>query len=112
MRSGTDVPAELVARFRDDAPANAGSLAPGLQSGTAGIAWVLAEHARYAGDPEEQRTAVRIATGLAKYTIRHPTGLSVLGGGEERFHADLGGGSAGVLLGLARVLDGPGTPPA
>ena len=81
---------------------------PGLYTGVAGWAYTLAEHARYSGEPDEQRTAVRIATGLAKYAIRRPAGLRVLGGGEERFHADLGGGSAGVLLALARVLDGPG----
>lgn len=81
---------------------------PGLYTGVAGWAYTLAEHARHAGAPEEQRTALRIATGLAKYAIRRPEGLRVLGGGEERFHADLGGGSAGVLLALARVLDGPG----
>ncbi|MFF6981382.1 class III lanthionine synthetase LanKC [Streptomyces sp. NPDC008343] len=79
---------------------------PGLYTGVAGWAYTLAEHARCAG-PGDRGTALRVATGLAKYAIRHPRGLRLLGGGEERFHADLGSGSAGVLLALARVLDGP-----
>ncbi|WP_354637099.1 class III lanthionine synthetase LanKC [Kitasatospora camelliae] len=81
---------------------------PGLYTGVAGWAYTLADHADHAGGPEDRRTALHIATGLAKYAIRHADGLRVLGGGEERFHADLGSGSAGVLLALARVLDGPG----
>ncbi|MFY4722289.1 class III lanthionine synthetase LanKC [Streptomyces sp. LaBMicrA B280] len=81
---------------------------PGLYLGVAGWAYCLAEHAHHTGDPGEHTTAVRIATGLAKYTIRHPSGLRVLAGGQERFTADLASGSAGVLLALARVLDGPG----
>ncbi|MFD6529738.1 class III lanthionine synthetase LanKC [Streptomyces sp. NPDC060184] len=81
---------------------------PGLYSGVAGLAYALAEHAQHAGGPGERWPALRVATGLAKYAIRHPDGLRVLGAAEERFHADLGSGSAGVLLALARVLDGPG----
>ncbi|AUG80274.1 hypothetical protein CFP65_5577 [Kitasatospora sp. MMS16-BH015] len=81
---------------------------PGLHQGVAGWAYTLAEHAHHGGGPAERQAAVRIATGLAKYAIRHPSGLRVLGGGQERYSADLGSGSAGVLLALARVLDGPG----
>ncbi|MFD6421100.1 class III lanthionine synthetase LanKC [Streptomyces sp. NPDC060198] len=92
---------------------------PGLHTGLAGPVYALAEYADYAeraepaghvGGPGERATALRVATGLAKYAIRHPDGLRVLGAAEERFHADLGSGSAGVLLALARVLDGPGAP--
>lgn len=80
---------------------------PGLYAGVGSWAFTLAEHADHAGGPADLRTAVRIATGLAKYTIRHPSGFRVLGAGQERFKADLGTGGAGVLLALARVLDGP-----
>ncbi|WP_424858075.1 class III lanthionine synthetase LanKC [Streptomyces sp. SAI-170] len=79
---------------------------PGLYTGVSGWAYTLAEHAQHS-DGAELDTAVRVATGLAKYAIRHPRGLRLLGGGEERYHADLGSGSAGVLLALARILDGP-----
>ncbi|MEV7117576.1 class III lanthionine synthetase LanKC [Kitasatospora griseola] len=81
---------------------------PGLYLGVAGWAYALAEHAHRTGDAAEQQVAVRIATGLAKYAVRHPSGLRVLAGGQERYTADLASGSAGVLLALTRVLDGPG----
>ncbi|MEV5986160.1 class III lanthionine synthetase LanKC [Streptomyces sp. NPDC052051] len=80
---------------------------PGLYLGVAGWAFTLAEHAHHSGDPGERDMALRIATGLAKYTIRHPSGLRVLAGGQERYTSDLASGSAGVLLALTRVLDGP-----
>lgn len=80
---------------------------PGLYAGVGSWAFTLAEHARFAGGADDERMAVRLATGIAKYAIRHPSGLRVLGAGQERYKADLGTGSAGVLLALARVLDGP-----
>ena len=41
--TGSDVPQEIVARFRKEALANRGELPPGLHVGSAGVAWVLAE---------------------------------------------------------------------
>lgn len=83
------------------------SVEPGLYTGVASWVYALAEHADAAGGPQDRETAVRVATSLAKYTVRFPGGLRVLGAFEPRYHCDLAGGSAGVLLALARVLHGP-----
>jgi tRNA A-37 threonylcarbamoyl transferase component Bud32 len=83
------------------------SVEPGLYTGLASWAYAMAEHADHAGGPDDRATAVRIATSLAKYTVRFPGGLRVLGSFEPRFHCDLATGGAGVLLALARVLGGP-----
>ena len=40
---GAEVPQEFVARFRRDALASADALPPGLQAGSAGVAWTMAE---------------------------------------------------------------------
>lgn len=84
------------------------SVEPGLYAGVAGRAFALAEHAARTGDAPDRAAAVRVATGLAKYAIRRPDGLRVIGSLEERFHADLGSGSAGVLLAVSHVLRAPG----
>lgn len=86
------------------------SVEPGLYAGVASWAFAAAEHADQAGRGDEQAhaDAIRIATGLAKYVVRGPGGLRVLGSFESRYHADLATGSAGVLLALARLLRGTG----
>ncbi|MFC1419048.1 class III lanthionine synthetase LanKC [Streptacidiphilus cavernicola] len=83
------------------------SVEPGLYTGVGSWAYAHAEHADHAGGPDDRATAVRIATSLAKYTVRFGGGLRVLGSFEPRYHADLATGSAGVLLALARVVKGP-----
>lgn len=88
------------------------SVEPGLYTGLASWAWAHADHADHAGDPADRATAVRIATSLAKYTVRFGGGLRVLGSFEHRYHADLATGSAGVLLALARVTKPAQAPPA
>lgn len=80
------------------------SVQPGLYQGAASWAFTMATHAAHAGDHRDHTTAVRIAGGLAKYAIRRPRGLCVLGSLESRFHSDLASGGAGVLLALTRVL--------
>ncbi|MFJ2959254.1 class III lanthionine synthetase LanKC [Streptomyces sp. NPDC087270] len=56
--SGVTVHEDLVARFRRDALATAGSLPPGLHVGLAGVAWVLADH----GYLDEARDLLAAAT--------------------------------------------------
>lgn len=56
---GAAVDGEIVARFRRDALAAAGSLPPGLHVGLAGVAWVLADH----GYLDEARDLLDAATG-------------------------------------------------
>ncbi|APU14614.1 MULTISPECIES: class III lanthionine synthetase LanKC [Actinoalloteichus] len=82
---------------------------PGLYQGLAGGAYAWSEHADRAGAGREaaRDTALRLATGLVKYVVRHRDGLRVLGGSVTRFTADLHSGSAGVLLALHRVVHGP-----
>lgn len=84
------------------------SVEPGLYAGAAGWAFTLAEHARLTGDAGERAAAVRVATGLVKQAVRRPDGFRVLGSFETRYHADLGSGSAGVLLAVSHVLQAPG----
>lgn len=83
------------------------SVEPGLYTGLGSWVVALAEHADHAGGPSERAVAIRVATSLAKYTVRFPGGLRVLGSFEPRFHCDLATGGAGVLFALARVLHGP-----
>ncbi len=83
---------------------------PGLYTGVAGWAFALAGYADLTGDAGDRRDALRVAGALAKHVTRHPGGLRVLGSYQTRWCADLATGSAGVLLALARVLDGPGVP--
>jgi hypothetical protein len=82
------------------------TILPGLYSGLAGLAFARAEHADWAGGPADHDAAVRLATGLAKYAIPHPTGVRFLGDELLRYSAELWSGSAGVLLALHRVLHG------
>ncbi len=83
------------------------SVEPGLYAGVAGWVFALTEHADRTGDPGDRETALLVATSLAKYAVRHSDGLRVLGSYQSRYQADLASGGAGVLLALARVLDGP-----
>ena len=77
------------------------TILPGLYCGLAGLAFALAEQ----GDRDD--AALRVATGLVKYAIAHPSGVRFLGDESMRFSAELWSGGAGVLVGLQRVLDGP-----
>ncbi|GIJ47866.1 serine/threonine protein kinase [Virgisporangium aliadipatigenens] len=76
---------------------------PGLFQGLAGYGFALADHAMLTGSPRAD--AVRVATGLFKYAVPHPTGIRYLGDRLMRFSADLWSGSAGVLLALEHVLN-------
>ena len=78
----------------------------GLYNGLAGLAFALAEHSEWAGEPSHGEDAVRVATGLAKYAVPHGDGVRFLGDGAMRFSAELWSGGAGILLGLHRVLYG------
>ncbi|MBR7834537.1 class III lanthionine synthetase LanKC [Actinospica durhamensis] len=82
----------------------------GLYTGLAGMAWFLAEHAELTADADDRARAVTVATGLLKYAVPHksrPDAVRFLGTGSLRFSADLSSGSAGVLLAVRRILDGP-----
>ena len=80
---------------------------PGLYSGLAGLAFVLAEHADWAGDESDRAAAVSVATGLVKYAIPHGAGVRFLGDRlSQRYSAELWSGGAGVLLAVHRVLHG------
>jgi len=80
----------------------------GLYAGLAGLAHFLTEHAALTGEPTDRERAVKVATGLLKYAVPHGDGVRFLGTGALRFSADLSSGSAGVLLTVRRILDGPG----
>jgi hypothetical protein len=77
-QAGRPIPEELAARFRRDALSLAGTLAPGLYVGLAGIAWVLAD----LGLLDEAADLLAMADG-------HPL---------TRQCATIYGGSAGVAL--------------
>ncbi|MCP9958828.1 class III lanthionine synthetase LanKC [Streptomyces sudanensis] len=76
--AGRDVPDEVLSRFRREGLEGGATAAPGLHSGSAGIAWVLADH----GMVEE-------ANALLAEAERHPILTRV---------ATLGEGAAGVAL--------------
>jgi lantibiotic modifying enzyme len=82
------------------------TMLPGLYCGLAGLAFVLADHADWAGDATHHDMAVSVATGLAKYAVPHSSGHRFLGEGFMRYSAELWSGGGGVLLGLHRVLYG------
>ncbi|MFJ7335901.1 class III lanthionine synthetase LanKC [Streptomyces sp. NPDC101110] len=76
--AGRDIPDEVLARFRRESLDGSTDPAPGLHSGSAGIAWVLADH----GMIEEANTLLAAAE-------RHPILTRI---------ATLGEGAAGVAL--------------
>jgi hypothetical protein len=78
---------------------------PGLHQGLAGLGFALAGHAELTGDEDSRRDAIRVARGLFKFAVPHPTGARFLGDQLMRFSADLWSGSSGVLLFLAQLLD-------
>lgn len=82
---------------------------PGLYQGLAGMAFALADHADAAGGtPGPAEDAVRTATALFKYAVPAGDGrVRFLGEHSLRFSNDLWSGSAGVLLVLDRILNGP-----
>ncbi|MEV7677859.1 class III lanthionine synthetase LanKC [Streptomyces sp. NPDC088341] len=90
----------LLAALRSGAPAMSG-----LQQGLAGLGFALADHAVLTGDEPSRQEAIRIARGLYKFAVPHPTGVRFLGDRLLRFSADLWSGSAGVLLFLTQLLD-------
>lgn len=77
----------------------------GLCQGMSGLAFVLAEHARLTGDDASRARAIDVADGLVKYSIPHETGIRFLGDQNQRFSAELWGGSAGILLSLSQILE-------
>ncbi|WP_354637312.1 class III lanthionine synthetase LanKC [Kitasatospora camelliae] len=77
---------------------------PGLFQGFAGLGLALTDHAAATGDTDSRCEAQRIARGLFKYALPHPTGTRLLGHGMLRHSADLWSGSAGVLLFLTQLL--------
>lgn len=80
------------------------TIMPGLYQGLAGLAFVLADHARLTGDEVSRQAAIRNARGLFKYAVPHPIGVRYLGDQLLRFSGELWSGSAGVLLALTQVL--------
>lgn len=78
---------------------------PGLFTGLAGLAAVLADTGRRLGRPDLVAASVTTAHGLVRSAIPRPDGLGWLGEPGQRLSADLWSGSAGVLLALHTVLD-------
>ncbi|MEY9946726.1 lanthionine synthetase C family protein [Kitasatospora sp. GAS1066B] len=79
----------------------------GLYEGRAGLVLALADHATWTGSPADRETALAAARRLYCHAVTHPTGVRFSGEHTFRLSADLWSGSAGVLLGLTRLLDGP-----
>ncbi|MFD5560967.1 class III lanthionine synthetase LanKC [Kitasatospora griseola] len=88
------------------APLHGGHTAlPALFAGSAGFAFVLAEHALLTGDEASRAGAVRSARRLYKHAVPQEDGtVRFLGMGLLRFSTELWTGSAGVLLALDQVL--------
>src|SRR5262249_30254853 len=80
------------------------TIMPGLYQGLAGLAFVLADHARLTGEEASRQAAIRNARGLFKYAVPHPTGVRYLGDQLLRYSGELWSGSAGVMLALTHVL--------
>lgn len=86
------------------------SVEPGLYQGLAGMAFALADAAdpALAGDPVHLDNAVATATALLKFAVPAADGrVRFLGEHSLRFSTELWSGSAGVLLALDRILNGP-----
>ena len=78
---------------------------PGLFSGQAGLALLLAEAGRRLGRPEFLDAAYTSARGLFRHAIPHQGGVCWLGEPGQRLSADLWSGSAGILLALQQLID-------
>ncbi|MFI9815643.1 class III lanthionine synthetase LanKC [Saccharothrix variisporea] len=78
---------------------------PGLFTGLAGLAAVLADVGRRLGRPHLVAASVTSAHGLVRSAIPRPDGVAWLGEPGQRLSAELWSGSAGVLLALRTVLD-------
>lgn len=78
---------------------------PGLFTGLAGLAAVLADAGRRMRRPDLLDAAVAGARGLFRSAVPRPAGVGWLGEPGQRLSADLWSGSAGVLLALRTVLD-------
>jgi Protein kinase domain/Lanthionine synthetase C-like protein len=83
---------------------------PGLFPGLAGLAVTLADAGRRLARPELADAALVSAQGLFRYAIPHKDGVVWLGEPGQRVSAELWSGSAGVLLALRRLTDGPSAP--
>lgn len=81
------------------------SVFPGLFSGLAGLALVLAETGRRLGRPELVVAAFASARGLFRYAIPRADGVGWLGEPGQRLSAELWSGSAGILLALRQLTD-------
>jgi hypothetical protein len=83
---------------------------PGLFQGLAGLGFALADHADLGGggDPRYHRSALGVATALFKFAVPAPAGrVRLLGAYSMRFSAELWSGTAGAVLALDRILNGP-----
>ncbi|GHF42129.1 serine/threonine protein kinase [Amycolatopsis bartoniae] len=82
----------------------------GLSTGMAGIALALHDHGRRHADEASVERAHTLARRMFLYAVPHPTGMYVPGEQGLRLSGDLWFGSAGVLVLLARLLDGQPDP--
>ena len=78
---------------------------PGLFSGQAGLALVLAEAGRRLGRPDLVDAAYTSARGLFRHAIPHRDGVRWLGEPGQRLSAELWSGSAGILLAIHQLID-------
>jgi Lanthionine synthetase C-like protein len=78
---------------------------PGLFSGQAGLAVVLAGAGRRLGRPELLDAAYTSARGFFRHAIPHGDGVCWLGDPGQRLSADLWSGSAGILLAIQQLID-------
>lgn len=78
---------------------------PGLFSGLAGLAVVLADAGNRLGRPELIDAALVSARSLFRYAIPHKDGVVWLGEPGQRISADLWSGSAGILLAMRHLID-------
>ncbi|MDH6113570.1 hypothetical protein P3T36_005267 [Kitasatospora sp. MAP12-15] len=79
----------------------------GLYEGRAGLVLALADHASRTGSQAVRQAAVAAARRLFCHAVTDPDGVRFCGEHMFRLSADLWSGSAGVLLALTRLLDGP-----
>ncbi len=83
------------------------SVSAGLWNGTAGLGFALADHAHRTADRATHEAALGNGRAMYKYAVpAAPGDVRYLSGIDTRFRADLAGGSAGILIFLARLLDG------
>jgi tRNA A-37 threonylcarbamoyl transferase component Bud32 len=81
------------------------SASSGLYEGRSGLVHALAEHAALTGEAASREAAGAAAARLYCHAVEHPSGVRFHGEGSARYSAELCSGSAGVVLGLTRLLD-------